>query len=200
MSSQSKSLIAEIITVEGLDGVGKSTTVEALVAITNGVDVTRALAAELDRSRDAVMRAESAQARCHYWLAVNYMAGERAAACIASGRAAVIDSYFFRTIVSHTVLGVRLDWTAVVAAAVRPDRAVLLTVAEEVRRSRLAARGEADAKPRWHHELGAQPEPVMHCYRRFGLLEVDTSAASPTSVAAKVLSDDRARQFDWAPP
>jgi len=71
-------------------------------------------------------------------------------------------------------------------------------VAEEVRRSRLAARGEADAKPRWHHELGSQPEPVMQGYRRFGLMELDTSAP-PTTVAAKVLSDDRARQFEWAP-
>jgi thymidylate kinase len=190
--------MAEIIAVEGLDGVGKTTTVEVLAAMTGGVDVTSMLAAELGQSRETVMRAASAEARCHYWLAVNYLAGERAANYVADGQTAIIDSYFFRTVVSHRILGVTLDWPSVVSNGVRPDRAAVLTVAEEVRLSRLVARAEADPKPRWHQELNSQSELVLEGYRRFGLLEVDTSVP-PASVAGAILADDGSRQFCFIP-
>jgi thymidylate kinase len=148
--------VPQVIVIEGLDGVGKSTVVKALVEITGGSDVTEVINGSMGEGRRVVMASDSVNARLHYWLAGNYLAGEYAAECVAAKRTAVIDSYFFRTIACHKVLGARFDWKTVLFAATRPDRAVLLTVSEEVRATRLLERGGTASTPEWHAELDSR--------------------------------------------
>lgn len=189
----------QIIAIEGLDGVGKTTITAALVELTGGVDVTEEIARSMRQSRRIIMASDSVYARLHYWLAVNYLAGEYAYMSVRAKRTAIIDSYFFRTIVSHKILGATLDWDTVLTTAVRPDRAVLLTVPENVRRKRLVARNDPESEPRWHAELDARWIEVLSAYRQFSLMEVDTSG-EPQDIARRILESSAAQEFRLALP
>jgi thymidylate kinase len=195
--SASRSHEPQIIVVEGLDGVGKSTVTRALVELTGGVDVTKAIMESMGASRKTIVDSRSVYARFHYWLAVNYLAGEYARTSIRTNRMAVIDSYFFRTIASHEALGAQVDRFQLLSKAVRPDRAVLLTVSEEVRSARLRARDSDSSQPAWHVDLDDRWSQVLSIYRDFGLTEVDTST-TPSRAAEQILESSTAKQFKFA--
>jgi thymidylate kinase len=184
----------QIVAVEGLDGVGKSTVTRALAELTGGVDVTASVTRSMGSSRRVVMASESVSARLHYWLSFNYLSGMHALNCTRTNRTAIIDGYFFRTIVCHTVLGASLNWNAVLSEGVRPVRAVLLTVPEEVRTARLQARSSDTQGPAWHAELEARSSEVLAGYREFQLMELE-SLTSPNAVAQRILAADAAQSF-----
>jgi thymidylate kinase len=187
----------QIIAIEGLDGAGKSTVTRALVQLTGGVDVTGKIIGSMGTSLQTVMGSSSPYARFHYWLAVNYLAGDYASGCIAVNRVAVIDSYFFRTIASHKALGVQADYPLLLSKAVRPDRAVLLTIPEEVRATRLRERDGDSLRPAWHAELEGKWSQVLNIYRGFGLTEVDTSS-TPHQAARQILESTTAVHFEFS--
>ena len=184
----------QIIVIEGLDGVGKTTLTKALVELTGGADITEVTTKSMGLSRRTIVESDSVNARLHYWLAVNYLAGEYATKCVQAERSAIIDSYFFRTIVSHETLGASLDWNAVLSTAVRPDRAILLTIPEDVRTTRLVARDDSKSEPLWHAELDARWIEVLGAYRQFKLMEVDASD-KPQNIAKLVLESSAAQEF-----
>jgi dTMP kinase len=192
-----RAYVPQIIVVEGLDGVGKSTVTRVLVELTGGVDVTKTIIESMGVSNRTIMNSSSVDARFHYWLAVNYLAGEYANECVMANRTAVIDSYFFRTIASHRALGVRIDCFPLLSQAVRPDRAVLLTVPEEVRAARLRARDGDTLGPVWHADLANKWHQVLDIYRDFGLTEIDTSS-TPHAAAEQILNSKAAQLFRFA--
>jgi hypothetical protein len=118
---------------------------------------------------------------------------------VSNGRTAVIDSYVFRTIACHEVLGVEMDHAAILAAAIRPDRAVLLTAPEETRRVRLQLRDGDAAEPQWHVRLDDRYEQVLAGYRRFRLKEIETSVP-PYRVAELILQSSAAERFIFGSP
>lgn len=181
----------QIVVVEGLDGVGKTTVTRALAELTGGVDVTRQVLASMTRTPAG---ARSSDARYRYWLEVNRQAGEVAAEWVARGRVAVIDSYVFRTVATHWILGVRTEARSMTGVAARPDRAVLLTIAEATRLRRLAARDGELPESSWHAQLRRGRDDVLRVYRRFRLLELDTSRPA-REVARLVLESELARDF-----
>jgi thymidylate kinase len=85
----------QIIVVEGLDGAGKTTVTDELVALTGGIDITESVTRSMGVSRDTISASECTQARFHYWLCVNHLAGDLARKAVQDGRVAVIDGYFF---------------------------------------------------------------------------------------------------------
>jgi thymidylate kinase len=194
-SGRQREFPPQIVAVEGLDGTGKSTVADAIVALTDGVNITKVAAEQMgSSSRDTVCMSDSAEARFHYWSCMNYLVGDLAKDTVASGRVAVIDSYFFRTIVTHYVLGVRTRMGPFFEKAVRPDRAVLLTVPEPIRASRLRARKVTGILPEWHRRIDDRWRQVLALYRIFRLMEVD-STVSPYGVALTTLHSTDAERF-----
>jgi hypothetical protein len=78
--------------------------------------------------------------------------------------------------------------------AVRPDRAVLLTVPEPIRASRLRARKVTGILPEWHRRIDDRWRQVLALYRIFRLMEVD-STVSPYGVALTTLHSTDAERF-----
>lgn len=184
----------QIIAIEGLDGVGKTTVTRALTELTDGVDITDVIMASMGTSRQTIVDSDSVDARFHYWLAVDYLAGEYARECITSKRMAIIDSYFFRTIAGHMTFEVAINSLPLLSKAVRPDRAVLLTVPEQVRVARLRERDMGKQETAWHTELASKWREVLSTYRTFGLTEIDSSD-SPRRVAEQILESKTAQYF-----
>jgi thymidylate kinase len=186
-----------VVVVEGLDGTGKTTTVHALVGLAGGVDVTHLVMEAMGSSRESAMQSPSLQMRFHFWLSVNFLASEYAEAAIAGGRMAIIDSYFFRTLACHSVLGITADQIGSLRGAMRPHRAVLLTAPEIILASRMGQRSGKPHEPHWKTELNAKSSEVLDAYRMYGLLEIDTSLGTPDRVAEQILSDPRAEDFQF---
>jgi thymidylate kinase len=187
----------QFIVLEGLDGAGKSTVADAIVALTGGINVTKLAADSMGGpSRETIFHSESPEARYHYWACVNYLVGDLAREVIARGRVAVADSYFFRTIVTHQVFDVKMDMEALLTKATRPDRAVLLTVPDSMRMARLHERKTLCPPRRWHRQLHDRWRQVLALYRAFNLAELDSSE-SPESVALGVFRNRDATRFKF---
>lgn len=166
------------VVVDGLDGVGKSTVVHQLVLMTGGVDVSTMVARQMSSSGHSGLTKEGDAAhRYEYWLNINRLAGRAAQGIIAAGRTAIVDSYVFRTIATHRVQGVNINSLSALRSVIRPDRAAMLTVSEDVRLTRLADRDNGD-ESEWHAYLRRHRGDVLRWYQQFFLTEIDTSGSA----------------------
>jgi thymidylate kinase len=182
------------VVVDGLDGVGKSTVVHQLALMTGGVDVASLVAHQVSSCDDSGLTKEGGAAqRYEYWLNINRLAGQTALAVLATGRTAIVDSYVFRTIATHRVQGVNINSLAALRSVVRPDRAAMLTLSEDVRLARLANRDNG-AESEWHAYLRHHRGDVLRSYQQFFLAEVDTSG-SPQDVAEYILKSEECCNF-----
>ena len=89
MSASNRVYMPQIIAIEGLDGVGKSSVTRVLTELTRGVDVTKIITESMGVSRKTIVDSNSVDARFHYWLAVNYLAGVYASECVLANRVAI---------------------------------------------------------------------------------------------------------------
>jgi len=179
----------QIVVVEGLDGVGKSTVAEELVLATGGVNVTK-LAARCAASAqpESGPGRDTAHQRYRYWLWVNAITGELARDVVSRGQVAVIDSYVFRTLATHLILGVSGDEAPALMSVVPADRVALLTLDEDLRLARVRSRDNGQ-ESQWHALLRERHEEVRSAYRKFELAEVDARRA-PAEIAKSILRDD----------
>jgi thymidylate kinase len=184
-----------IVVVEGLDGVGKSSVADELVLATGGVNVTRLAARTAAAARPELKPGRySAHTRYYYWLWVNAMTGELAREAISRGQVAVIDSYVFRTIATHLILGISGDEALALMSVAPPDRVALLTLDEDLRLARVRSR-DNDQESLWHALLRDRHDEVLSAYRKFELAEVD-ARQTPAEIARAILRDDAFLYFD----
>jgi dTMP kinase len=182
------------VVVDGLDGVGKSTVVRQLVLMTGGVDVSSIIACQVSSSGYSGLTKEGDAAhRYEYWLSINRLAGQAARGIISAGRTAIVDSYVFRTIATHRVQGVKINSLSALRSVVRPDRAAMLTVSEDVRLARLAHRDDK-AESEWHAYLRRHRGEVLRWYQQFFLAEIDTSG-NAQDVAKHILQSEEYSDF-----
>jgi radical S-adenosyl methionine domain-containing protein 2 len=169
-----------LIAIEGLDGSGKSTVARALAERMDAALLTnpdKASAAE----RAAADRAEPAERRAWY-LAANREVAAVAERHRAAGRAVVMDRSVASTLAFAAAEqdGPIAAWPAEIP---RPDLLVLLTLAEPVRRGRLADRGAATTEEERLAGDHAFRSRVLDGYRSLGAIEVDADRAVDAVVA-----------------
>ena len=173
--------------LEGLSAVGK-TTVAPLFADALGAEFIPSVLPEFDHVRRHIDRGWLVMARLHFWLMSNYALSERVSAALASGRDVVVESYFYRTLATHTAMGAayvpQIDWSR----AVVPDLAVLLSVDEAVRQARLASRSQSRGQTFWHRLEESNVAVTRGVYSTFGLVPVDTAGLSPAEVTRELVS------------
>lgn len=178
--------MALFVVLEGLSAVGKSTTAPLLADELDAVQVTipphlAALRIRLDDS--------DLMARMHFWMMCNYAISDQVRQLLAAGRSVVVESYFYRTLATHSAMGVEpvtyVDWDR----AVTPDLAVLLTVGEQERQRRLAQRHLG----RWARLEEQHVEVTRRTYESFGLTPLDTNGLDPHEVAARITHTLRSR-------
>jgi thymidylate kinase len=170
--------------LEGLSAVGKST-IAPMLADALGAEFIPSVLPEFEHIRRRIDRGPLVMARLHFWLMSNYALSERVSAVLAAGRDVVVESYFYRTLATHTAMGAvsvpEIDWSR---AAV-PDLAVLLTVDETVRKARLDSRGQG--RTFWHQLEQPNVAVTRAVYSTFGLVPVDTTGLSPAEVTSQLV-------------
>jgi dTMP kinase len=173
------------VVLEGLSAVGK-TTVAPIAARLLGAELIPTLPPWLAETRLRIDATLVATARLHFWMMCNYAAADVIEATLTAGRDVVVESYFYRTLATHTAIGVGslpgIDWRA----APYPDLALLLTVDETVRQERLDLRRGTNKYTHWTSSEETDVAATVAAYASFGLPAVDTTGLTPTEVAGEV--------------
>lgn len=139
-----------MVVIEGLDGVGKSTLVEALGARLGAVVLSTPGRAFGDVRRAAEAAFDGAPlARQLFFAATVLAASERAAHVLAAGDDVVVDRYLLSTLTYAQARGPTLELDAVLGALTVPDLTVYLRVDEAERRRRIHARAGSTDEDRW---------------------------------------------------
>lgn len=181
------------VAIEGLDGVGKTTLVNALAehykgeaANTPGPLLKWLTAPILDALGD------NQTARCLFYAATVLSEGKRARKAADRGKVVFMDRYWLSTIAYARARGVSVDLSSLEAVVPIPDVTVLLTVEETERRRRLDGRSVTDADlETLHHEFREAVLREMRCRTRpFGLqpVEVDVTGADESEARRRVLA------------
>lgn len=182
------------IVFEGIDGTGKTTAAQRLTR-----HLPCALPSEVYNNmrsiRAYVDGLDNPYARMHYWLSLNHANSARAARILSEGKLnVVLDSYFYRTIVTHAVLGIDveayLDWSKIV----KPDYVFVLTTERSVLTSRLMARGSGDLyRNECERKIFESSEQIDEHYRemsrRNGFFQIDSTESTPDQIVQSVLNE-----------
>lgn len=174
---------ARFVVLEGLSCTGKST-IAPLLAQTVGADFFDTPVSELKQLRQSFDDDCSVNARAHFWMMANYLVSEHVRQSLNDGRSVVLESYFYRTIATHTALGVHpvpvVNWEQ----AVEPHAVALLQLDEGVRQQRLRERAAQAGTTYWHQREEANVTKTVQTYESFGLSAVDTTLRTPAQVVA----------------
>lgn len=173
------------VVVEGLSAVGKST-VAPVTARLLGAEFIPTLPAWLADTRLRIDSTRVTAARLHFWMMCNYAAADVIDATLAAGRDVVTESYFYRTVATHTAIGIanvpEINWRAVPY----PDVAVLLTVDEKVRQERLELRRGTGKYTYWTSSEESNVAATSAAYASFGLPTLDTTGYTPVAIAGEI--------------
>lgn len=171
-----------LVAVEGIDGVGKSTTVAALAAALDAV-VIHNPPVELAAARAEADRLPAPRRRAWY-LAANRAAARRAEAARASGRPVVMDRSVASTLAFAAAEqgAAPAPWPEDVP---RPDLLAVLTLDEAARRRRLNGRGDrlTSEEARLSDDAGFRAR-VEAAYLALGGRRIDADATVEQVVAA----------------
>jgi thymidylate kinase len=175
------------IVLEGLDGVGKTTTLAALCARL-GAQQLRTPPDELRPFREFFdgFKDSSPDYRAGFYMAGNFLAGARMEAAVREGRRVVCDRYVFSTRAYRLAYGAELppagdaqyEWPS--PALHRPTLTVVLSLPEAVRLARRAGR-VAEAETAEERKLREEPAfagRVMEAFRRLGAVEVSAEGST----------------------
>lgn len=134
------------VTVDGLDGTGKSTLVRNL-ADALGAEAWATPGDALEPYRSGVLAAlgPDPAAAALFYAATVVAQGRRALAAAAEGRVVVMDRYWLSTLAYARARGCTADLLALQEALPRPDVSVVVTLEEAVRQERMRGRGALTA-------------------------------------------------------
>lgn len=173
------------VVLEGLSAVGKST-VAPVAARLLGAELIPTLPAWLADTRQRIDSTRVTAARLHFWMMSNYAAADVIDATLASGRDVVVESYFYRTLATHTAIGIgtppEINWRLVPY----PDLALLLTVDEQIRQERLKLRRGTGKYTYWTSSEESNVAATVAAYASFGMPTFDTTGYTPAEIAGEI--------------
>lgn len=173
------------VVLEGLAGVGKSA-IATLLAAAMDADLVDTQRPELTPARHYIDGQRSVNARMHFWLMANYLVSDIVRNRLRAGRNVVIESYFYRTLATHTATGAQQPPTVDWDQAVRPDLAVELMVHEPVRQRRLAHRASSGARRYWSDLAESDLATLRRVYDSLDLTPLDTTDLTPAQVVDRI--------------
>ena len=193
------------ITVHGIDGTGKSTTVSklatslaALGVATINYDVYETEHTNpFSPAKKGVLAATTPEAQFAYYLGSTLYHSQTISRLVAQGACVVKTRYLDDVLAHHAQLGVaNVRKIATLFPIKLPDLMVVLTLPEAVRRARIRVRGELDAKDKEVRQEGSRLDFFEHfLLESAGLLSsskrslvIDTSATPPEQVAQIIVA------------
>jgi thymidylate kinase len=164
--------------LEGLRGVGKSTTAQRLADTIGGKYLPYTLGSDSAERRRTDSQ-DDLLGRFKTYVDMMFRLSTHIESTIASGVPVVVESYIYRTIAYHK--GIGLDIPSVPPEGLLlPDLAFHLTCEESVRQGRIAARNQPPS--RWDLVSERYTDAILEAYAHFGMIQVDTTHVSPTSL------------------
>lgn len=175
------------ISVEGVDGVGK-TTVARLLAASHGFQYYKSPSGPFEDLRKEVDKYASPVGRyCFYRLALQY--DSAIITELLKKGPVVADRYIASTYAYHMVLDPRIREIYSEIGVVRPTHQILLNARPEVRIERLEKRRASEMRKASDIKLEdnvALINNVAGVFKTLGLIEIDTSEMSPEEVATRI--------------
>jgi thymidylate kinase len=171
MSSERR---GKFIVIEGLDGVGKTTTIESLAERLQAKRL-KTPPDEIGAIREKCTSSLTPQLRFHYYMLGNYVVAEDIRNRLAAGENVVLDRYYASTMAYLWSFGhlpfSSVDWPE---NLLRPDYMFVLDLPREDRISRLAARNTV-AHTAEELKLKISPDIEQHIsdyYNQFGCTSI----------------------------
>ena len=185
----------KLIVVEGLDGVGKSTTVRALAENLGATPMASPIADVHRQARariDELAFTNPLRRFRFYWGANDYDSARVLRPHLEAGRSIILDRYEITTLVAHAALGVDLDPEIQAITdpnAILPaDLTLFLNLSEEERLARLAERAKSQVNTVLDDKLDYQRrmQGMYDQLEKHGLVHVDIDGLSVDEVTDKV--------------
>jgi dTMP kinase len=174
------------VTVDALDGVGKTTLVSRLAVHLGGVAMDTP-GPSLRALRQGVLDGLGPDqlARCVFYLSTVIAEGHKARSLVASGISVVMDRYWPSTAAYARARGVAEDLHRLADLVPRADVSVMLTLDEDERVRRLVGRGKVTAADRETLNPTFR-DRVLRDLRATTDVVVDVSGASPEEAVVRV--------------
>lgn len=181
------------VSIDGLDGVGKTTLVKNLARYHGGI-ATDTPGAVLRPVLNSVLAGlgDHQTARCLFYAASVLVAGQNARELVDSGQFVFMDRYWLSTIAYARARGVSVDLSAVESIVPAPDLSVLVTCDEVERRRRMANRQNTaeDLETYDFKSRATILREMRSASRRTELrpVEIDATHADRTAIVRRVLA------------
>ncbi len=177
---------AIFVTVDALDGVGKTTLVSRLAAHLDGTSMDTP-GPTLRKVRQVVLDGLGPDqlSRCVFYLSTVIAEGRRAQTLVSRGTSVVMDRYWPSTLAYARARGVHENLDGLTALLPRPDVSVMLTLDEAERIRRLLGRGDITPADRETLEPAFR-DRVVRDLTAMTDIEVDITGATPGEVVQRV--------------
>lgn len=130
----------KFIVIEGLDGVGKTTTIDRLAERLHAAKL-KTPPDNITAIREQCANSSTPQLRYHYYMLGNYLVAEEVKALLAAGQNVVVDRFYASTMAYMWGFGrLPFDNTDWPTNLLTPDYTFVLNLPRESRINRLAAR------------------------------------------------------------
>lgn len=183
------------ITIDGVDGVGKTTTCALLAQRLNAASFKSPSEPFLS-TRYMVDSNVEPLTRYFFFRAATQNDSKKIEQILHSGTSVVCDRYIYSTYAYHATMNPVIDKIFEKTELAEPDLSILLTAPSGVRKNRLAQRKAANQEyDRLLENNSAYQDAVQVFFQNLNMFEVDTEQNTPKQVVdiivQKVISDFR---------
>lgn len=185
--SKAKTRRGTLVTVDGVDGVGKTTTCVQVAGRANGV-YFKSPSEPFQSVRRKVENDIPPLSRYFFFRAATQNDSLKISKLLDQGALVICDRFILSTYCYHVALDPRSDSVFETTGLVEPDIQILLVASSRVRRERLAKRAEGDDT--YDRALENDPvyqDKVQQLFQKQNAIEIDTGLHSTEAVVGQIL-------------
>lgn len=175
------------ITLDGVDGVGKTTVSKALAEALGAV-YFKSPSSPFDKMRADVDKVADPLTRYFFYRSATQHDSKIIRGLLDEGKSVVCDRYIYSTYAYHLAMDQRVSDIFEMSGLVQPDFRLLLTASHEVRWKRISARFADQSYDKHLERNHALQQEVASTFQTMGLIEIDTTHLTVMEVVKQALS------------
>ncbi len=170
------------ITLDGVDGVGKTTTCELLSKSLNAI-LFKSPSEPFQSTRYIVDTDINPLTRYFFFRAANQSDSKKIEALISAGNTVICDRYVFSTYAYHVAMDKRVNDIFEKTGLMEPDISILLSAPSNIRRERIKSRKlENPSYDRLLENNYKYQNKVQRVFKKLAMFEIDTEQNTPAQV------------------
>lgn len=170
------------IVLEGLSGSGKTTVSHLLAEELNGSYYSTP-SGDFSKIREMIYSTNNLKFLFYFYLASIMFASEEIKKILAT-KTIVCDRYIYTTLCYYRALGLKESINLEKMPILLPDYTFLLVCNQNIQEARLDVRGRTDHDKKERKYI----KKILKEYRKYNLIEIDTSDFSPSQIVEKIIS------------